>query len=404
MKIKKLKAKSYRNIEDSEINFSDGVNLLYGKNGAGKTNALEAIYLFAICKSFRTSKESDFVMHESLNSDIFLEYSSIFDQRDISHNMKISFFRNDRKKLYYQDVEITKISEFAGRFRAVFFTPDHLSLIKGSPDERRKFADMALCQIKSGYIRLLNEYFHILSQRNAMLRAAKLEGRKLNAELFDIYSVTLAEKAATITKQRACFADELEKTAAVFYSQISGEKEKLYIKYLCAEKENPKDFEAVKKRYISLYRDNIEQEIRHGSTKYGPHRDDLVFYIVKNEKENSEIYEKIRRDYDNAENEKEFSYSSDFAARTFASQGQQRTAVLALKLAEGEIIRELCGEYPVYLFDDVLSELDTERKKQLLSLFGDKQVIITCCDKNAFDKSFVNNEIEVAGGKYFVKK
>lgn len=406
MQIKKLKAQSYRNIHDAEISFSDGVNLLYGKNGAGKTNALEAIYLFAICKSFRTSKESDFVMHGSEKSDIFLEYRSNFDdeQRDF-HKMKISFFKNERKKLFYENVEINKISEFAGRFRAVFFTPDHLSLIKGSPDERRKFADMALCQIKPGYIRLLNEYFHILSQRNAMLRAAKFEGKKLNPELFDVFSVSLAEKAALITKQRVHFAESLEKKAAVFYSLITGEKEKFYIRYLCAEKEDPKDIDVLKNRYFSLYRDNIEQEIRHGSTKYGPHKDDFVFYIVKSTREHDQLYEKIRESYENeSEKENTFSYSSDFAARTFASQGQQRTAVLALKLAEGEIIHDLCGEYPVYLFDDVLSELDEERKKRLLSLFRDKQVIITCCDKNTFDTDFVNCGIEVSAGKYEVKK
>lgn len=388
MKIKRITASGYRNIKNATLEFSDGVNLLYGKNGAGKTNALEAVYLFAMCKSLRTSKEKDFIMHGENVAELRMEFSSDADKDGACRKMGIDFFRNSGKRLLYEGVEITKVSEFLGRFRAVFFTPDHLSLIKGSPDERRRFADMALSQIKPSYIRCLNEYNRILSQRNNMLKNAKA-GEGFDSVLFEVYSNALAESAAVITKQRAYFAEYLEKESARFYSDISGMNEKLFIKYLCPEKQDPKDISRTREKYIELYTKNTDSEIKFGATKYGPHKDDLLFYIGKSRSDDV-----IPENSDPDEN------YTEFAARTFGSQGQQRSAVLALKLAEGEIICSMCGEYPVYLFDDVLSELDNSRKHRLMSLFDDKQVLITCCDENAFDASLVNNKILVEDGCY----
>ncbi len=399
MRIKSLYAEKYRNINSAEISFSDGVNLLFGKNGAGKTNVLEALYLFAICKSFRTNKETDFIMHGENCAHISIKY--LCDYENDSDNLKkmsLSFSRSEKKKMSCEDVPITKISEFIGRFRAVFFTPDHMSLVKGSPDERRRFADMALSQIKPGYIKCLNEYMKILSQRNALLRAAKTGGY-FDEALFSVYSEALAGSAALITKQRAYFSEYLEKSASSFYAAISGRDEKLFIHYLSSEKEDPKDTEKTKKRYLSLYNENIQSEIKYGATKYGPHKDDILFFIGRNKNKDAEFAAISKK-----ENEDDVSEKTDaiteFAARTFASQGQQRSAVLSLKLAEGEIIKDLSGEYPVYLFDDVFSELDDERKKQLLSLFSNKQVIITCCNKNDFDGIQIRKKILAENGKY----
>ncbi|MBR5527584.1 MAG: DNA replication/repair protein RecF [Clostridia bacterium] len=395
MKVLKLKASRYRNIENAEIEFSDGVNLLYGKNGAGKTNALEAVYLFAICKSFRTGKESDFIMHGSENAEISLSFTDSFCKNSENKNMGLEFLKNGKKKMLYEGVEIPKISEFVGRFRAVFFTPDHLSLIKGAPDERRRFADMALSQIKPSYIKCLNEYYRILSQRNSLLKKAKL-GEKTDKDLLYVYSEALSQSAAVITKQRAYFSEYLEKEAERFYREISGGNENLFIRYISSEKDEPKDTEKTKNKYLSLYTSNIESEIRYGATKYGPHKDDLMFYIAK-KRGDAEILKVCGNEDEENENSNLY---AEFAARTFGSQGQQRSAVLSLKLAEGEIIRSLCGEYPVYLFDDVLSELDNQRKYQLMSLFSDKQVVITCCDENAFDKSLTQKRIFVDNGSY----
>lgn len=397
MKLEYLFAENYRNISDANINFKDGVNLLYGHNGAGKTNALEAVYLFAICKSFRTNKDSDFITHGKEEAKLKLGFTCEHFKKDEKPlEMQLSFFKDAKKKMLYEGVTITKVSEFVGRFRAVFFTPDHLSLVKGSPDERRRFADMALSQIKPSYIRCLNEYMQLLSQRNAMLRNAKLTG-KYDETLLSVYSEALSDSAAVITRQRAYFSEYLESEAARFYESISGRNEKLFIRYLSNEKEDPKNTEKTKSRYLKLYTENIANEIKFGATKYGPHKDDILFFIGS-EKENKKVCELEEcEDINETEEKRE---TVEFAARTFASQGQQRSAVLALKLAEGEIIKNLCTEYPVYLFDDVLSELDSERKKQLMSLFEDKQVMITCCDENSFDSSLVNNKIRVENGVY----
>lgn len=402
MRLNYLKAENYRNISGAGIGFCDGVNLLYGKNGSGKTNALEAIYLFALCKSFRTAKDADFVMHGMKSAHLSMSFTSDFDSKtDNSHKMSLVFTDDGKKKMFFEDVEIQRVSEFAGHFRAVFFTPDNLSLVKGAPDERRRFADMALSQIKPGYIRYLNEYNRILSQRNSILRKAKTEGEHtVDKTMLEIYSASLAEKAAVITRQRASFAEYLEKESRAVYTEISGRKEDLFIKYLCSEKDDPKDTEKVKQKYLSLYTENVSGEIKNGSTKYGPHKDDMIFYIAKNREElEKNVSCAISSDSDIYENGCD-GQMFEFAARTFASQGQQRSAVLALKFAEGEIIRSLCGESPVFLFDDVLSELDAERKSALLSLFGKKQVIITCCDENAFDSSLVANSIRVENGTY----
>jgi DNA replication and repair protein RecF len=397
MELKYLKAENYRNIISADISFKDGVNLLYGHNGAGKTNALEAVYLFAICKSFRTNKDSDFITHGKNEASLKLCFTSDFSkENEKPFEMQLSFFKDAKKRMLYEGVPITKVSEFAGRFRAVFFTPDHLSLVKGSPDERRKFADMALSQIKPSYIRCLNEYSRLLSQRNSLLKNAKLSG-KCDEDLLFVYSEALSETASLITRQRAYFSEYLEKEAAGFYESISGRNEKLFIKYLSSEKEDPKNTEKTKQKYLKLYTENIDSEIKYGATKYGPHKDDILFFIGS-ETENRKVDELEMREPDD-ENEENIK-TVEFAARTFASQGQQRSAVLSLKLAEGEIIKNLSGEYPVYLFDDVLSELDNNRKKQLLSLFEDKQVMITCCDENSFDSSLVNNKIKVENGKY----
>lgn len=398
MKLEQLTAENYRNISFANIDFTDGVNLLFGHNGAGKTNALEAVYLFAICKSFRTNKDSDFISHGKDEATLKLAFTCDYSKKDDKpFEMQLNFYKDAKKKMLYEGVNISKISEFVGRFRAVFFTPDHLSLVKGSPDERRRFADMALSQIKPSYIRCLNEYMRLLSQRNALLRNAKISG-KYDETLLSVYSEALAESASVITRQRAYFSEYLESEAAKFYESISGRNERLFIRYLSNEKEDPKNTEKTKNRYLKLYTENVSTEIKYGATKYGPHKDDILFFIGSDvEKEKVRELENCENEAENEEKTKE---TVEFAARTFASQGQQRSAVLSLKLAEGEIIKNLCGEYPVYLFDDVLSELDCDRKKQLMSLFNDKQVMITCCDENSFDSSLVNNKIKVTNGIY----
>ena len=400
MIITNLTAENFRNIEKQSVSFSKGLNLLYGENGAGKTNLLEAVYLFAICKSHRTVKDGDFVRRGADFSHLTLHFTSDFDRKDIDSERcsEIRYFPDGKKRLCYESVSVGKVSEFIGHFRAVFFTPDHLSLIKGAPEERRKFCDMALSQIKPGYIRYLNDYAKILGQRNALLKNFREKGTG-DAALLSVYSDALSEKGAVIIRQRIAFCRYLQELSRGFYKEISGDSERLFIRYYGSVKDSDpeKDLSEseIGEALRAQYAHNTESEIRAGTTKYGPHRDDFLFFMGKLPQGETNLSDTS----DTPDTGEEHQKYAEFAARTFASQGQQRSTVLALKLSEGEIIRTLSGESPVYLFDDVLSELDENRKERFLSIFGEKQVLLTCCDENAV-KNLSGRTIFVRNGTY----
>lgn len=419
MKLTNLTCENFRNIQKQTIPFGSGINLLYGENGAGKTNLLEAVYLFAICKSHRTSRDGDFVRHGEKLAHLSMEYRSELeglqnsiavpsdkdrpDEQAFLRHAEMIYSSNGTKRLFYEGVAIPRVSEFIGRFRAVLFTPDHLSLIKGAPELRRNFCDMAMCQIRPNYIRLLNEYAKILGQRNALLKSFRENGGKGDRELLAVYSDALAEKGAILSRQRIGFCRYLETTAKAFYTVISGGSEELRIGYYGSirpdEACDPTE-EDLKTRLCDLYQANIEAEIRQGSTKYGPHREDILFFMEQGSRNETlqKLTESIDADEKEIEPQKQTA-AAEFAARTFASQGQQRSVVLALKLAEGEMIKALCGEYPVYLFDDVLSELDKGRKERFTELFEQKQVLLTCCDETAA-QNIKGTKIFVRAGEY----
>lgn len=448
MKLQTITLENFRNVEKQTVRFGDGIHVLYGENGAGKTNLLEAIYLFAICKSHRTVHDGDFVRRGEKIARLSAEYRSELDgltdinadrkllvepsenDRILSRHAEILYASNGTKRLFYEGVAIPRVSEFIGRFRAVLFTPDHLSLIKGAPELRRNFCDMALCQIRPGYIRALNEYAKILSQRNALLKTLRENGGRGDRDLLAVYSDALAEKGAVVSRQRIGFCRYLETTAKAFYTAISGGSEELLIRYYGSirpdEAKDPSETD-LETRLKELYTANIDAEIRQGTTKYGPHREDILFFMeqeptaddLSTEKAGTTVFDKkadksgnFAEKDENADKidtsdkndkidkiEEKARLAAEFSARTFASQGQQRSAVLALKLAEGEMIKALCSEYPVYLFDDVLSELDKGRKERFVDLFDGKQVILTCCDGAAIE-SIGGTKIYVRAGQY----
>ena len=392
MNIESLTLEHYRNVQNQTVRFSKGLNILYGENGAGKTNLLEAVSLFAVCKSHRTAKDTDFIAYGSDSAHLSMQYASDFDRTDmkISHDADIRYFADGKKSLFYEGVRIGKVSEFIGRFRAVLFTPDHLSLIKGAPEERRRFCDMALSQIKPGYIRCLNDYYAYLSRRNALLKEFRENGGVGDRVLLMTYTEALSKIAGKIMRQRILFSRYIQELASDFYRTISGDSEKLYVRYYgnikdSGEKDDLSDVR-LGSELFDLYERNIETEIRRGMTRYGPHRDDFLFFMGKTPSEK-------------AGGEENYRAESEFAARTFASQGQQRSAVLALKLSEGDMMKSLSGEQPVYLFDDVLSELDPNRRERFLSIFHDKQVLLTCCDESAAN-ALAGRKIAVRGGNY----
>ncbi len=355
---KKVSYKNFRNIENADIEFSDGVNIFYGYNAEGKTNALEGIYLFANGKSFRTSSDKDLINFSSETSNLKME----FQDSVRNYDMDIKLVRGNRKMCYKNGVNIKKLSEFIGYFRAVLFCPEHLSVIKDGPAERRNFLDVAICQLKPIYLNSLQKYNNILNQRNMLLKNYE-ENKETFNKTIELWSAYLAREATLISKERYEYVKNLNIHVNNFFNDMTNGREKTYLEY---------NSEKSEEEYLKLLTENLEKEINAGTTLYGIHKDDID--ITLNGKE----------------------------ARNFCSQGQQRCLALAMKMGEGEISRQITGEYPVFLFDDIFSELDSKRKDYVINGIKGRQVIITSCEKDGLE-DVAANVIEVKKGQYTKK-
>lgn len=356
-------AESYRNIERAALSFRPGVNLLFGNNAQGKTNVLEGIYTFARGKSFRAASDADQVRFGELGFSIGIGFASEGRERTLSYR-------------YYDGTRVRKkngapvtLHEMIGLFRAVLFCPEHLSLVKGGPSERRAFLNIALCQLDARYLSALSDYQKNLENRNAILKAAQKSGY-LDARQLDAFSHGMAVAAAVIYERRREYIDRLSFYARAHAREMSGGREEITLRYLSDAEElvsaNGGDVTAA---YLSLFSQSIPRECAAGTSLFGPHRDDMDILL------------------------------GDISLRSFGSQGQQRTAVLALKLAEGALSEERTGECPVYLFDDVLSELDEGRRAYILSDMKGKQMILTACERGGIEP-YLANVIYTEGGSY----
>ena len=370
MRITHISLKNYRNIDFAGIDFAEGINILIGENANGKTNAVEAIYHFAQGKSFRTKNIVETIGFDKDMCDIAIDFASDNGKPPPSedgnpfqkgaekiYSMGIKLFRDKSKKFYYNNIQISKVIEFIGNFRAVLFTPDHLGLVKGNPETRRKFIDMAISQIKPVYLSYLIDCNRILTQRNHLLKHIRQTGQNPEKlEQFYIWTKKLAKYSSVITRYRGEYIERLKEFAPGFYSGLSGGKEGVKLSYVSnINKYNPEfkdfhDFETCGNLYGEVFAKCAKEELAAGTTLYGPQRDDLYIEI------------------------------DGKSARGLASQGQQRSAVLALKLAEGDVSKISHGEYPVFLLDDILSELDRNRQDFILKNLSGRQVIITCCN------------------------
>ncbi len=358
---------NFRNIESADVDFCPGTNVLIGENAQGKTNLLEAIYMTALGKSFRQGTDKDTIRFGE--EYCFIKNSYKDDTRDMEISMRI-FSDRRAKRVEQNKVKIARTSEMVGSFKVVLFCPEHLSIIKEGPQLRRNFLDVAISQIRPLYIKSLQRYATILKERNALIKDAE-ENRAAFDSTIDLFSEQLANEAAQITGYRVRYVEKLKKYVAKCFADMTGERELPEIVYVSSCKlseEECFDFEKCREAYRKLYFGFHDREICVGSTLWGIHKDDMEIYINGNR------------------------------ARIFASQGQQRSLSLALKLAEGEIIKDECsGDYPVFLFDDVLSELDCGRRQYLLSNLSDKQVILTCCESNCIN---ADRLISVENGKF----
>ena len=358
MKVTSVEYKNYRNLEDGFLVPCDGVNVIYGDNAQGKTNLIEALWLFCGGHSFRTSKDSEVI---KWNSDFARLDLNFFGQE---RNQKASIIIGSKRKLVsINGVEKKSSSALIEKFCAVVFSPENLSLIKRGPGERRNFIDSAICREKLKNAVMLSKYNRLIAQRNALLKDV-LRNPALESTL-DIWDDQIIMSGARLLKQRLEFVNMITQKAAVYHSGISKNKEELELKYISSVGAEYSDsVEEIEEKMRSKYSANRQNEIACGVTLAGPHRDDVEVII-------------------NGKN-----------AKSFASQGQQRSAVLSLKLAEAAVLREKMGEEPVILLDDVLSELDNSRQDYLLNELEGCQVFITCCEKS--------NKEQLKQGKVFL--
>ena len=345
MYIKKLTLKGFRNYENAELEFSPLTNMIYGNNAQGKTNILEAVYLFAQGRSHRAKTDKELVRF----GDEFARLSIDFADAQRSYNGQMQIMKNGRKAVSVNHVHITKLSRLMNYLNVVMFSPEDLNIVKGSPNVRRRFIDSSLSQLYPSYMSALMEYNKVLNQKNSLLKMLRSCGRASDPTL-SVWNEQLAETGARIMSTRIEFVRCINESARTIQSEISGEH--LKIVYHPSFK-----LEDIGKNMIYDYLEQrSRREVEMGSAQYGIQRDDLEIFV------------------------------NDREAKLFGSQGQQRTAALSMKIAQSEYIKEIKGEYPVLLLDDIMSELDINRRMYLSERIRDKQVLITSTDTDLTDE------------------
>ena len=356
MRASELSLYNFRNYGNEKISFGDEVNIIYGDNGMGKTNILEAVYYFSYGRSFRSSGR-EIIKDGEKESRIALNFKN--EQR--KYEGEIKFLSGKRKEIYLNEIELKKTSQLLGNFICVLFTPDEMSIVKGMPEVRRRFCDSSIMPLRPQFIKELIKYRNIINQKTALLKLRSYS-------TLDIWNEKLAESGSRIMMMRSSYIERIKNMAADIQKDISCGREELDIIY------NPSvrmgnDIKETKENFMKKLSEYEKKEKENFFCMAGIHRDEIEFSI-------------------NGKN-----------AKNYASQGQIRTAVLCLKSAQMEIIKEENGSYPVMLLDDILSELDKKRRDFLISQIKGKQIIITCTDiENSFKKDS-SRIIQIKDGK-----
>ena len=335
MLINNIELQNFRNYNSEKIELNPNINIFYGDNAQGKTNIIEAIFISAFGKSFRTNQDKEIIKKGETFSNIFINYKN--KNRDGKVKIQIS----DKKRIELNGIKIKKLSEILGNINIVLFTPDDIGILKNGPANRRKFLDMMIGQIRPNYVYNLNLYLKVLEQRNNYLK--KIDLNKIDNELFNVWDEKLAECGAIICKYRQEFINKISEKIKDIHNRITENKEKIKIEYITDS--------VNKEEFLKLLKDRRKLDIIKGYTTSGIQRDDFVIYI------------------------------NDEPVNIYGSQGQHRTAILSLKLCELNIIKEEIGENPILLLDDFMSELDEKRISNFLKNIKETQVIITCTKK-----------------------
>lgn len=338
MFIKKISLDNFRNYIDQEINFINGINLFIGDNAQGKTNIIEAIYLSAFAKSYRTNRDLELINFEKDFTRVNLEYN----KSDFDNKSEVFIDNLGKKIIKYDDIKINKISEIIGEILIVIFSPDDLDIVKGAPSSRRKFIDMICCQLSKSYIINLQEYNKCLKIKNNLLKKnITNEDREYIYVLHDKMSGYI-EKITTFRKE---ILEKLLLKAKKIHLSITDNKENINFVY------NSEFINLDKEQIKNILDKNLNIDIYRKTSIKGSQKDDIIIYI------------------------------NDFEVNKFGSQGQNRTSLLTLKLANFEVLKEIKNEIPILLLDDIMSELDSKRINFLLKYIEKYQSIITTTEK-----------------------
>ncbi|EOH95895.1 DNA replication and repair protein recF [Enterococcus moraviensis ATCC BAA-383] len=364
MRLNKIEVQHYRNYDGLTLDFPKTLNIFLGENAQGKTNLLESIYVLAMTRSHRTSNEKELIHWDSDSARI----SGVIEKKTGTVPLEI-IISNKGRKTKVNHIEQKRLSSYIGQLNVILFAPEDLSLVKGSPQLRRKFIDMELGQVNPIYLYDLVQYQSVLKQRNQYLK--QLAEKKQSDHVYlDILTEQLAEFGGKVLFARLEFIKKLEHWANLLHKKISHEKEELAIDYFSSiplDKENF-SLEEIQKQLLQSLLDNRKRELFKANTFLGPHRDDLIFNV-------------------NGQN-----------VQTYGSQGQQRTTALSVKLAEIDLMYSETGEYPVLLLDDVMSELDNERQLHLLeTIEGKVQTFLTTTSLD-----HLNNKLTVEPDIFYV--
>ena len=349
MHIRSLELNNFRNYENLSIEFSEGINIFTGDNAQGKTNILESIYYCSIGKSHRTNKDKELICWDKNEA-----YISLYVCKDrLDKKIQIKIFKEGKKGINVNSIKLRKISELFGVFNAVIFSPEDLKIIKDSPSYRRKFLDIELTKLNDRYYFNLVQYNKVLEERNAVLRSRSYT----NFDILDVYDMQLSKYGSSVIRYRLDYIKKLNKYGSIIHNDITNQKEDIEFKYITGVK----DIENIQENLLSIYKSNRKRDIERGVSSSGPHKDDFSINI------------------------------NGIDTRSYGSQGQQRTAILTIKFATINILKEYTGETPVLLLDDVLSELDTSRQRYVLKSITGIQTIITCTGINEIEKYIDGN-------------
>ena len=371
MIIESLELKNYRNYRELSLSFDPGTNLLYGDNAQGKTNILEALYYCASAKSHRGSKDKEIIRFGEEEAHVKL----LLRKRDVPYRIDMHLKMNSAKGIAVNGLPIRRASELFGILNAVLFSPEDLNIIKNGPADRRRFMDLELCQLDRSYVHALVSYNRALVQRNRLLKDISFQPEL--RETLDLWDAQLVNYGSQLIRARREFLTRLNPVIGPIHSGLTGGKEEISVIY--DSNTDEQEFES------SLARAR-ESDLRQKITSVGPHRDDIGFFVKRTDAEDQSAA--VPRDLRGMD------------LRRLGSQGQQRTAALSLKLSEIGLMEQATGESPVLLLDDVLSELDTDRQKQLLKTISRIQTVITSTGmENLLGKDFrIDRTFEVRNG------